>query len=212
MKRHHSNPGIPDFSLEETATAAGDWPCAGVDEAGRGPLAGPVVAAAVILDPNNIPAGLNDSKQLSASKRAMLFEVILRDALAISAGSVSAETIDGTDIRQATLMAMRRAVCGLAVLPRYVLIDGRDVPRDLPCAGEAVIKGDGRSQSIAAASIVAKVLRDRMLQRVGHAYPAYGLQTHAGYGTAAHRDAIQAHGGVARMHRFTFSPLKATDS
>ncbi len=212
MNKQSPGRGNPDFSLEASAKAAGNWPCAGVDEAGRGPLAGPVVAAAVILDPHLVPFGLNDSKQLSAKKRDVLFNAIMRDAVAVSVGSVSAETIDETDIRQATLAAMKQAVRGLAVAPRYALIDGRDVPDGLPCDAEAVIKGDGRSQSIAAASIVAKVLRDRMLRRAGSAYPAYGLQSHAGYGTAAHREAIQTHGGVARMHRFTFSPLRAMDN
>ncbi|MCP5093155.1 MAG: ribonuclease HII [Gammaproteobacteria bacterium] len=198
----------PDFAFEREQIAADRWPCAGVDEAGRGPLAGPVVAAAVVLDPGNIPDGLDDSKKLSSTKRADLFDTIISSALAVAVSSVSAEAIDNSDIRKAALSAMTSAVCGLAVMPKFALIDGRDIPKGLPCGAQALIKGDGRSQSIAAASIIAKVLRDRMMARAGMLYPAYGLRNHAGYGTAAHRKAIEDHGGVKRLHRFSFSPLR----
>lgn len=198
----------PDFSLELDAMGAGAWPCAGVDEAGRGPLAGPVVAAAVILDPGNIPQGLDDSKRLSAAWRDCLFGKIVETAVSISLSAQSAESIDDSDIRKAALIAMAHAVRSLAIRPGFALIDGRDVPENLPCKARAVVKGDGRSQSIAAASIVAKVLRDRMMACAGNSYPAYGLENHAGYGTAAHRAAIWKHGGVKRLHRFSFSPLK----
>lgn len=198
----------PDFFFENRAETFGLWPCAGVDEAGRGPLAGPVVVAAVILDPDNIPDGLDDSKRLNAAKRAGLLELINETAMAISFASISAETIDATDIRKATLIAMQRAVGGLSIEPRYALIDGRDVPAGLTCQAEAVIKGDQRSQSIAAASIAAKVLRDRMMERAAARHPAFGFAAHAGYGTEAHRTAIGIHGGVARLHRFSFAPLK----
>ena len=160
----------------------GIWPVAGLDEAGRGPLAGPVMAAAVILDPKRIPKGLDDSKRLSHDEREKLFEVILKKALAVSFASCSAETIDRTDIRKASLEAMRRAACGLALKPQLALADGLDVPPGLICEGQAVVKGDQRSQSIAAASIVAKVMRDRMMATCG-THPcrlrlriAYGLR------------------------------------
>lgn len=198
----------PDFAFELEARQTGGWPCAGVDEAGRGPLAGPVVAAAVVLDPDNIPAGLDDSKRLGAPDRERLFEAITGAALAVSISAVAAEAIDGSNIRKAALAAMARAVAGLAVQPGFVLVDGRDLPDALACPGRALVKGDQRSQSIAAASIVAKVARDRMMHRAGLANPAYGFQSHAGYGTVAHRAAITEKGGVRRLHRFSFAPLK----
>lgn len=198
----------PDFSLELEAKSNRYWPCAGVDEAGRGPLAGPVVASAVILNPNNIPPGLDDSKRLNAAKREMLFQQIAATALAISVASSCAEEIDGTDIRKATLNAMSRAVGGLSLAPGMVLVDGRDVPDALPCPAQALIRGDGRSQSIAAASIIAKVLRDRMMVCAGRTHSAYGFHAHAGYGTAAHRATIASRGGIPRLHRYSFAPLK----
>lgn len=208
MPRNRAKSSNPDFSLENQAIKSGLWPCAGVDEAGRGPLAGPVVAAAVILDPENIPPGLDDSKRLNESTRNRLFDSVTESALAVAIGSISAETIDQTDIRKAALAAMTQAVVGLAVRPRHVLVDGRDVPGGLSCSADAIIKGDQRSQSVAAASIVAKVLRDRMMERLGEIHPAYGFQSHAGYGTAAHREAILSAGGVRRIHRFSFAPLR----
>ncbi len=181
-------------------------PVAGVDEAGRGPLAGPVVTAAVILDPADMPEGLADSKTLSAAQREAAFARILDKAIAIGAASASAAAIDRTDIRKATLQAMARAVAGLAVGPARVLVDGRDrIACAAPC--EAIIGGDGREPAIAAASIVAKVLRDRMMARLGLIYPAYGFARHAGYGTAEHRNAILAHGPCPE-HRFSFAPVK----
>lgn len=200
-------PLVPDFSLESRAKRRGSWPVAGTDEAGRGPLAGPVVAAAVILDPKRIPEGLNDSKKLSASQREALYQVILREAT-VSIASSSPRRIDLIDIRKASLDAMRRAVAGLDQEARHVLADGRDVPPGLICAGEAVVKGDARSVSIAAASIVAKVMRDRMMVRAGLLYPDYGFEVHAGYGTDRHRSAIVTH-GPCPLHRMSFRPLKA---
>lgn len=187
----------------------GLWPVAGLDEAGRGPLAGPVVAAAVILNPSCIPDGLDDSKRLSAEQREALFATILGCATAISMASVSAEGIDRTDIRKASLEAMRRAVCGLPLAPRLALADGRDVPPGLPCHGKAVVKGDQRSQSIAAASIVAKVMRDRMMSGCGGVHVSYGFESHMGYATARHRAAIETHGPVARLHRISFAPFSS---
>jgi ribonuclease HII len=156
------SPPAPDFSRENALIARGCHAVAGVDEAGRGPLAGPVVVAAVILDPNKIPQGLNDSKKLTAKKRDAFYEQILTDAHCAIA-VVSAAMIDQINIRAATLRGMRDAVLALAERPDHVLIDGRDVPPDLPCAGQALIGGDGLSVSIAAASIVAKVTRDRLM-------------------------------------------------
>lgn len=202
-------PLVPDFSLESRAKRHGLWPVAGTDEAGRGPLAGPVVAAAVILDPKRIPDGLNDSKKLSAAQREVLYEHILAEAT-VSIASSSPKRIDLIDIRKASLDAMRRAVAGLDQEARHVLADGRDVPIGLLCSGEAVVKGDARSVSIAAASIVAKVMRDRMMARAGLVYPDYGFEIHAGYGTDRHRSAIATH-GPCPLHRMSFRPLKITE-
>lgn len=200
---------VPDFSLELVARNAGHWPVAGTDEAGRGPLAGPVVAAAVILDPNNIPSGLNDSKQLSAKQRDILFEIIMATA-DVSIAASSPRHIDARNILQASLDAMRRAVSGLSTKPAYVLADGRDVPRGLTCAGKAVIRGDARSVSIAAASIIAKVTRDRMMTRAHADFPAYGFDRHAGYGTKQHRSGIELH-GPCPLHRMSFRPLRKVE-
>jgi ribonuclease HII len=199
-------PPVPDFSLELAARKAGHWPVAGTDEAGRGPLAGPVVAAAVILDPEHIPQGLNDSKQLSLKERERLFEDILATAH-VSIAASGPRHIDEKNILRANLDAMRRAIAGLSLAPAMVLADGRDVPPGLSCPGKAVIKGDARSVSIAAASIIAKVTRDRMMTRAGLVYPAYGFDAHAGYGTARHRAAIDT-SGPCPLHRMTFRPLR----
>jgi ribonuclease HII len=198
----------PDFSVETRAMAQGLWPVAGMDEAGRGPLAGPVVAAAVVLDPARIPEGLDDSKRLSFEQREMLFECIVSSALGVAMASVSAEGIDDMNILRASLEAMRRAACGLSVRPKLALADGRDVPPGLPCEGRALIKGDQRSQSIAAASIVAKVMRDRMMAGCGRVHVHYGFEVHMGYATVRHRTAINTHGPVARLHRTSFAPFR----
>ena len=203
-------PIVPSFELELIARRAGHWPVAGADEAGRGPLAGPVVAAAVILDPERIPQGLNDSKQLSAARREALFIEILATAT-VSIASSSASRIDVTDIRKASLDAMRRAICSLAMPASYVLTDGLDVPAGLACPGKAVVKGDARSFSIAAASIVAKVTRDRMMARASIVFPAYGFAAHAGYGTAQHRAGIEKHGPCS-LHRMSFRPLRRDEA
>lgn len=191
--------------------AGGHTPVVGLDEAGRGPLAGPVVAAAVVLDPGRIPEGLNDSKLLTASAREALFEVISQTAISLSIASVCSTVIDATDIRKASLEAMRRAAAGLCTLPALALVDGRDVPPGLGCEGRAIVKGDRISVSIAAASILAKVTRDRMMSRCGGLDPRYGFERHMGYGTEAHRDAIASHGPVARLHRMSFAPLRLAD-
>jgi len=198
----------PDFSIETRATKRGQWPVAGLDEAGRGPLAGPVVAAAVILDPKRIPKGLDDSKRLTHEEREKLFYIILRKALSVSFASCSAETIDRTDIRKASLEAMRRAASGLPLKPRYAIADGVDVPAGLPCPCEAVVKGDQRSHSIAAASIVAKVMRDRMMEMCGARHAGYGFEFHMGYATPRHRVEIDVRGACARLHRLSFAPFR----
>lgn len=178
---------------------------AGVDEVGRGPIAGPVVAAAVILDPTRVPPGLNDSKKLSEKTRERLFDEICRHhAVAVALGSVA--RIDATDIRAATLDAMRRAVNGLAEPPDHVLVDGIDVPPGLPCPGTAITAGDGRSISIAAASIVAKVLRDRLMILAAAEHPGYGFDRHKGYGVAAHMVALDRL-GPSPLHRRSFAPV-----
>jgi ribonuclease HII len=194
-------PTGPDFSREAALYRRGLAPVAGVDEVGRGPLAGPVVAAAVVLDPRRIPLGLDDSKKLTAAQREVLFEAIVMTA-DVAVASVSAARIDATDIRKASLEAMRRALAALHARPAFVLVDGRDLP-PWPGPGEAVIKGDALVASIAAASIVAKVTRDRMMARLGLHYPGYGFERHAGYPTAAHRAAIGSLGHCP-FHRLTF--------
>ncbi|MEQ1937473.1 ribonuclease HII [Mesorhizobium sp. CN5-321] len=198
----------PDFSVETRAMAQGLWPVAGMDEAGRGPLAGPVVAAAVVLDPARIPDGLDDSKRLTFDQREALFDRIVSSAIGVAMASVCAEGIDDMNILRASLEAMRRAACGLPVRPKLALADGRDVPPGLPCEGRALVKGDQRSQSIAAASIVAKVMRDRMMAGCGRLHVQYGFEVHMGYATVRHRTAIDLHGPVARLHRTSFAPFR----
>lgn len=196
----------PDFEAELRLKEQNIWPVAGLDEAGRGPLAGPVVAAAVILDQAQIPRGLNDSKKLSERKREILFDQIMNSAF-VAICSKSASEIDLTDIRQASLMAMEEAYFAVSPEPAYALIDGRDVPEKLKGQGTAMVKGDARSLSIAAASIIAKVTRDRMMARAAQFYPAYGFDRHAGYGTKAHRQAIDLT-GPCLLHRMSFRPLR----
>jgi ribonuclease HII len=182
---------------------------AGVDEAGRGCWAGPVVAAAVVLPPDWLPAGLNDSKQVAADRREQLYGQIVASALSWGACAVSAGHIDRVNILQATLTAMARAVAKLQPPPDVVLVDGRQTP-DVPMAAEALIGGDGTSAAIAAASIVAKVLRDRVMTALDRRYPVYGFAAHKGYGTAAHRQALAAH-GPCRLHRCSYKPIAELD-
>jgi ribonuclease HII len=180
---------------------------AGVDEAGRGPLAGPVAAAAVILDPHDLPKGLGDSKALTESAREAAFAAIMVQARAISFAFLPPSAIDRLNIRGATLEAMRRAVAGLAILPSRVIVDGRDIPPGLPFPCRAIIGGDALEPAISAASIVAKVMRDRLMTRLGQEYPAYGFEIHKGYGTVRHRAAIGSAGGLEH-HRRSFAPFK----
>ncbi|MBS0505796.1 MAG: ribonuclease HII [Proteobacteria bacterium] len=178
---------------------------AGVDEAGRGPLAGPVVAAAVILDELQPIAGLADSKVLTAARRERLFDEIRAKALCCSIAEASVEEIDQLNILQATLMAMRRAVQGLRLKPRLALVDGNRLPQlDMPA--EAIVKGDAKVAAIAAASILAKVTRDRWCAELHVQYPQYGFAGHKGYGTAEHLAALQAH-GACPQHRRSFAPV-----
>lgn len=190
------------FAWERRAQEQGLGPVCGIDEAGRGPLAGPVCAAAVILPLDCHIDGLNDSKRLTEKKREALFPLIQEKALAWGIGWASAEEIDAINILQATFLAMKRAVEQLGVQPGWALVDGnRMPPLDIP--GETVVKGDAQCASIAAASILAKVSRDRLLEEWDTLYPEYGFAKHKGYGTKAHYDAILRH-GVLPIHRKSF--------
>lgn len=175
---------------------------AGIDEAGRGPLAGPVYAAAVIFPPGTVIDGLNDSKKLTEKKREALFDVICDKALSYSVYSVDEKRIDEINILQATFEAMRGAAAGLDPVPDYVLIDGNKSP-GLAMPNEAVVKGDGKSMAVAAASVLAKVSRDRFMKEAAERYPGYGFEKHKGYGTAAHYEAISRL-GVSDIHRRSF--------
>lgn len=178
---------------------------AGVDEVGRGPLAGPVVAAAVILDPSRPIVGLADSKKLSEKKREHLFDEIREKALSWSIARADVEEIDRLNILHASMLAMKRAVEGLIPLPEHVLVDGNRLP-DLSMSAEAVVKGDARVPSIAAASILAKVARDREMVELDKKYPGYGLAKHKGYPTRLHLEAIEAL-GVNHLYRRSFAPV-----
>jgi ribonuclease HII len=198
---------LADFTREAAAYAAGERIVAGIDEAGRGPLAGPVVVAAVVLDRAAIPPSLADSKVLTAERREALYEVILATA-EIAVVSAPPMRIDRDNIRNATLWAMGRAAAALACRPSLVLVDGCDLPPGLACRGEAIVDGDALVASIAAASIVAKVTRDRLMRRLGAACPGYLLEQHMGYATAEHRRRLAAL-GPTRHHRRSFAPVRA---
>jgi ribonuclease HII len=195
----------PDFSIELKAMRKGARLVCGIDEAGRGPWAGPVVAAAVVLDPKRIPDGLNDSKKLSEARRAALFEPIMASAR-VGIGIAEVDRIDRDNILQATLWAMAQAL-GQIEGVALALVDGNRAPT-LPCPVQTIVEGDAKSLSIAAASIIAKVTRDRIM--VGHdeAYPQYGFARHKGYGTTFHQEALRRH-GVTPLHRRSFAPIAA---
>jgi len=180
--------------------------CAGVDEAGRGPLAGPVVAAAVVLDARAVPDGLADSKQLSPHRREILAARIKATALAWSVAWADAAEIDALNILGATMLAMRRAVLGLIVSPRHVQVDGNRCPR-LACTVEAIVRGDSKVAAISAASILAKVARDRCMEGLDGVYPGYGFERHKGYPTRSHMDAL-ASLGPCPVHRRSFRPVE----
>ncbi len=192
----------PDLSIESTYKGI----VAGIDEAGRGPWAGPVVAGAVILPKGKLPPGINDSKKLPAAKREELFECIMAIAT-VGVGIASVEEIDTHNILGATKLAMRRAVEALGVLPVVALVDGNRAP-ELPCPAHTIVRGDAISLSIAAASIIAKVTRDRIMQQLASEFPGYGWETNAGYGTAAHQKGL-AERGVTIHHRRSFAPIRA---
>ncbi len=191
-----------DYELEKEALSKGYKFICGIDEAGRGPLCGPVCAAAVILPENCEIEGLNDSKKLSEKKREALFDVIKEKAIAYSVSMVDAKTIDEINILQATFLAMRNAVSGLSVKPDYALIDGNQKP-GLDIEQQTVVKGDAKSVSIAAASIIAKVTRDRYMYEADKKYPEYAFAKHKGYGTKLHYEMIEEH-GICEEHRRTF--------
>jgi ribonuclease HII len=196
--------GGPDFSLERAAGAP-KLRIAGIDEAGRGAWAGPVVAAAVVLDPARIPDGLDDSKKVSAKKRDALYDIIM-DVAEVGIGYGSIEQVEVRNVLNATMDAMRDAVVGLPTQPDIALVDGNKTPL-LPCKAEAVIGGDGRSVSIAAASIIAKVTRDRLMQALDKEFPGYGWDTNVGYGTAVHKSGIERL-GVNEHHRRSYKPIR----
>lgn len=190
------------FYYEKEAAARGFCAVCGIDEAGRGPLAGPVYAAAVILPPDCVIEGLNDSKKLTEARREKLFDVIVEKAVAYGIGSADEKEIDSLNILQATYLAMRRAVEALPVPCDYAMVDGNRMP-PLPVPGETIVKGDAKSASIAAASILAKVSRDRVMMQYHEQYPAYGFNAHKGYGTRTHYAALEAY-GPCPIHRLTF--------
>lgn len=180
---------------------------AGVDEAGRGPLAGPVAVAAVILDPKRVPRGIDDSKKLTPERRDELFDEIILKSRASAIVFASVAEIETANIRGATLAAMCRAVASLAIVPSRAVIDGVDVPPGLECPGLAIVDGDASHAAIAAASILAKVARDRAMVALGRLYPAYGFERHMGYATPEHLSAIERHGPCPH-HRMSFAPLR----
>lgn len=196
---------IPDFSFETAALAKGARIICGVDEVGRGPLCGPVTAAAVILDPSRIPEGLSDSKALTAAKRERL-AIEIAQVAEVCVAHASVEEIDTLNILQASHLAMVRAIAGLPRVPDYALIDGNRLPKTLLCTGEAVVKGDAKVLSIAAASIMAKVARDHLMVELAQQFPGYGWEKNAGYPTKDHLQALKDL-GVTPVHRRSFKPV-----
>jgi len=197
---------MPHYIYESRLLKTLAGPVCGVDEAGRGPLAGPVVAAAVILEHGRIPKGLNDSKQLDEDTREELFPRIMEMAVAVGVGEASVGEIDLVNIRQATHLAMARAVRALSVAAQFALVDGNDAPA-LPCKCDTLVGGDGRSVSIAAASIIAKVTRDRLMVRLHDEHPGYNWRSNKGYGTPDHYSGLKLH-GVTAHHRRSFAPIR----
>lgn len=195
----------PTYDFETAAHARGWFVVAGVDEVGRGPLAGPVTAAAVILNPDAIPEGLNDSKALTATRRDHLHDLLL-DCAEVSIAHASVAEIDSLNILRASHLAMERAIAGLRTRPDHVLIDGNMIPRGLTVSAQSIIKGDAVSMSISAASIVAKVCRDRIMVDLAQQHPGYGWETNMGYGSKSHIAALQ-NLGVTPHHRRSFRPV-----
>ncbi len=205
----HAGPMLapsPDFTFERAAKAQGARCVAGVDEVGRGPLCGPVTAAAVVLDPGGLPTGLRDSKRLTARARQALAAEI-RSCAQIGVGHATPAEIDARNIAQATFLAMHRAIAALPAPPDHLLVDGNRLPRDLPCRAQALVKGDARALSIAAASIIAKTVRDAHMADLAQRHPGYGWERNAGYPTKCHLDAI-ARLGPTPEHRRSFAPIR----
>ena len=194
---------MPDYEYEAKASSLGYVNICGVDEAGRGPLAGPVCAAAVILPENCEIEGLNDSKKISEKKREMLFEQIIQKAVSYSVAYGTLEEIEKYNILEATYLAMNRAIDGLSQKADFALIDGNRIPKNIKIPCETVVKGDSKSCSVAAASILAKVTRDRLMLEYDKKYPQYNFAKHKGYGTKAHYEAIKEY-GVCEIHRLSF--------
>ena len=202
---------MPDFSFENKYS----YPVAGIDEAGRGPLAGPVVAGAVVILNKNLPQelllSLDDSKKLSPTKREKLYNLLYEQQklgnLLIGVGEASAQEIDDINILQATFLAMKRAFMALSEKPAAALVDGNQHPKNFPVLTQTVIKGDSLSYSIAAASIIAKVTRDRYMAELAKKYPYFGFEKNAGYGTKAHLEGLKSYGAIERVHRFSFNPV-----
>lgn len=195
----------PDYSLETEAQYSGYDLICGVDEVGRGPLAGPVMAAAVILDPQNIPEGLNDSKKLTAKRREALYDLILECA-DVGFGEASVQEIDEINILQASHLAMVRAVANLKTRPDFALVDGKMLPKALNLPALGIVKGDAKSVSISAASIVAKIRRDRLMLTLSQQFPGYGWERNQGYPTKEHRESIHRL-GITPHHRRSFKPI-----
>ncbi len=202
---------MPDFSFEDKYSTL----VVGIDEAGRGPWAGPVVAGAVVFlnrnESKELLNSLNDSKKLSAKKREKLYDMLQEEEkkgnLSIGIGQASREEIDNLNILQATFLAMKRAYQNLNVHPNVALIDGNRTPKDFPCATETIIQGDGLSMSVSAASIVAKVYRDKLMQNLAEKYPHYGFEKNAGYGTKLHIDGLEKY-GICPEHRISYKPIQ----
>lgn len=194
---------MPDYEFEKAAALSGFSCICGVDEAGRGPLAGPVCAAAVILPEGAVIEGLDDSKKLTEKKRERLYDIIKETAVAYSVAYGTLEEIETVNILEATYLAMNRAIEGLTVKPDFALIDGNRVPREIKIPCETVVKGDSRSMSIAAASVLAKVTRDRLMLEYDKKYPEYNFKKHKGYGTKEHTELIKQY-GPCEIHRLSF--------
>ena len=194
---------MPDYEFEKAAVNSGFSCICGVDEAGRGPLAGPVCAAAVILPEGAVIEGLDDSKKLTEKKREKLYDIIKETAVAYSVAYGTLEEIETVNILEATYLAMNRAIEGLSVKPDFALIDGNRVPRGIKIPCETIVKGDSKSMSVAAASVLAKVTRDRLMLEYDKKYPEYNFKKHKGYGTKEHTELIKQY-GPCEIHRFSF--------
>lgn len=194
---------MPDYEFEKAAVNSGFSCICGVDEAGRGPLAGPVCAAAVILPEGAVIAGLDDSKKLTKKKREKLYDIIKQTAVAYSVAYGTLEEIETVNILEATYLAMNRAIEGLTIKPDFSLIDGNRVPRGIKIPCETIVKGDSKSMSVAAASVLAKVTRDRLMLEYDKKYPEYNFKKHKGYGTKEHTELIKQY-GPCEIHRLSF--------